>query len=159
MCLVGALWFANSTFAEDAAQTAPAAATAPSAPADNQVDRRAAVAANVVFGKDEAAGFWPLYGDYRRHAGTLQDQRARAIAAYAENFRTMTGDMAKAMLEDLLQADESLVKLKRDYLKKFLKVLPETKVTRVFIIDACFDVGANRELMAKVPLAGEAASQ
>ena len=63
------------------------------------------------------------------------------------------------MLEDLLQADESLVKVKRDYLKKFLKVLPQTKVTRVFIIDGKFDADAMRDLMAKVPLAGADSTQ
>ena len=71
----------------------------------------------------------------------------------------MTADQAKSMVEDLLQADESLVKVKRDYLKKFRKVLPETKVTRVMIIDGGFDILANRALLSKVPLAADAAGQ
>ena len=154
--LVGIAWCADSARAEDAAQTPPASVAAP-LPAD-PVDRKSILAANVVFGKDEATGFWPLYRDYRRDLDGLHDKRARAITAYAEIFRTMTADQAKAMLEDLLQADEAEVKVKRDYLKKFRKVLPETKVTRVLIIDGRFDADAMRALMAKVPLASDASA-
>ncbi len=161
MWLVGVAWAADSTRAEDAVQaSAPTpVAAAPAAVTPAGTDRKSILAANVVFGKDEASGFWPLYRDYRRDVDGLNDKRVRAINAYAESFRTMTGDDAKGMLEDLLQADESLVKVKRDYLKKFLKVLPQTKVTRVFIIDGKFDADAMHDLMAKVPLAGADSTQ
>lgn len=154
----GLIWLvvvacAGPARAEDSAEAPPAPVAAP-LPAD-PVDRNSILAANVVFGKDEATGFWPLYRDYRRDLDGLHAKRVRAITAYAEIFRTMTADQAKGMLEDLLQADEAEAKVKRDYLKKFRKVLPETKVTRVFMIDGRFDADAARALMATVPLAGE----
>jgi hypothetical protein len=168
--LCGVMWlaavasYADAADVENAEQAAPpmeAAAAPPEAaqPPPEQVDRNSVLASNIPFGKDEATGFWPLYRDYRRQVDALQAKREHAINTYAEVFRTMTGDQAKAMLEELLSADESLAKVKRDYLKKFRKVLPETKVTRVMIIDGGFDILVNRALLSKVPLAADAPGQ
>jgi len=137
----------------------PVATPAPVAPGLSEAQRKSVIVATIPFGKDEGDGFWPLYRDYRRDVGKLQDQRAKVVAEYAEIFRTMTGDQAKSMVEDYLQADEGIAKLKRDYLKKFRKFLPETKVARVFMIDDKINAAAFAELMARVPVAGSPATQ
>ena len=49
--------------------------------------------------------------------------------------------------------------MKRDYLKKFRKFLPETKVARVFLIDDKINGVDAAELMSKVPVTGEATEQ
>ncbi len=140
------------------------AAAAPSsppvtAPGISEAQRRNFVAATIPFGRDEGDGFWPLYRDYRRDMDKLQDRRAKIVAEYTEVFRSMTGEQAKSIIADYLQIDESIVKLKRDYLKKFLKFLPQTKATRVFMIDAKFDANALAQLTAKVSVAGESTTQ
>ena len=136
--------------------TAPAAPSSAPLVGFTEAQRKGMITANIAFGKDEADGFWPLYRDYRRDVGKLQDRRAKAINDYAEIFRTMTGDQAKAILEDVLQTDEEISKVKRDYLKKFRKFLPETKVTRFYLIDAKIDLAAEAMLMTKVQTVGEA---
>jgi hypothetical protein len=121
-----------------------------------EAQRKGMITANIAFGKDEADGFWPLYRDYRRDVGKLQDRRAKALSDYAEVFRTMTGDQAKSILEDFLQTDEEIAKVKRDYLKKFRKFLPDTKVTRFYLIDAKIDLAGEAMLMTKIQTIGEA---
>jgi hypothetical protein len=164
----GSLWSSggvaevNGAAAESA--NAPPAANAAAAPEANatqfagftEAQRKSMLTANIAFGKDEADGFWPLYRDYRRDVAKLQDRRAKALNEYAEIFRTMTGDQANAILEDVLQADEGIAKLKREYLKKFRKFLPDTKVTRVYLIDAKIDLAGEAALMTKVQTIGEA---
>ena len=158
-----ATWcFSAGAFAEDATAPAPpeepAAAPVPVLPGLNEAQRKNVIAATVPFGKDEADGFWPLYRDYRRDVGKLESQRAGVVAQYLEIFRTMTGDQAKSIVEDYLRIDEDIAKVKRDYLKKFRKVLPETKVTRVLMIDDKVSAATLAELTAQVPIAvpGEA---
>jgi hypothetical protein len=136
--------------------TGPAAPSSAPPVGFTEAQRKGMITANIAFGKDEADGFWPLYRDYRRDVGKLQDRRAKAINDYTEIFRTMTGDQAKAILEDVLQTDEEISKVKRDYLKKFRKFLPETKVTRFYLIDAKIDLAAEAILMTKVQTIGEA---
>ena len=141
--------------AAGAAQAAPEANTAQFA-GFTEAQRKSMLTANIAFGKDEADGFWPLYRDYRRDMAKLQDRRTKALNEYAEIFRTMTADQANAILEDLLQADEGIAKVKRDYLKKFRKFLPDTKVTRFYLIDAKIDLAGEASLMTKVQTIGEA---
>ena len=143
----------SNAAAGNAAQ--PPAASAPIS-GFSDAQRKGMITANIAFGKDEADGFWPLYRDYRRDIGRLLDRRAKAIAQYTEIFRSMTGDQAKSILEDFLQSDEEIAKVKRDYLKKFRKFLPDTKLTRFYLIDAKIDLADEAMLMTKVQTIGEA---
>lgn len=155
-----ALCFCDATPPENEAPAESAPASQPAqAQGINDAQRKGVIAANIPFGKDEGDGFWPLYRDYRRDVGELQARRAQVVAEYAEIFRTMTGDEAKSMVETFLQADEGIVRLKRDYLKKFRKFLPETKVTRVFMIDDRIDAAIAAQLLAKAPVAGDPPAQ
>ena len=159
-----ALWVSGAAADESDQTSAPADSAAPTAPpthtqsSPGEAQRKALIVANVVFGKDEGDGFWPLYRDYRRDVGKLQDQRAKVVGQYAEIFRTMTDEQAKSIVEDSLQIDESIAKLKRDYLKKFRKFLPETKIARVFMIDDKINAAVAAELLIKVPTAGDSAT-
>lgn len=150
----------GSVTAEDTTQ-APEAATTPPvvAPGMTESQRQGLIAATIVFGKDEGDGFWPLYRDFRRDVGKLQDQRANIVVEYEQIFRTMTADQAQSIVEDSIRIDENIAKLKRDYLKKFRKFLPETKVARVFMIDDKVNAASLAELMAKVPVAADTAKQ
>jgi Spy/CpxP family protein refolding chaperone len=151
-----AVWLAVVVSAESEPPAKPDAAPAQAAaPGISEAQRKNLLLANVPLGKDEGDGFWPLFRDYRRDMAKLQEQRAQAVAEYAETSRTMTGDQAKAMIELFLAADEGIVKVKRDYLKKFRKFLPETKVTRVFMIDERIDSALSAQLLSGVPVAGE----
>ncbi len=164
MVAMSVLWPAVGYGADADTQEAPvtpdaAAASTQPAVSVSEAQRKNVLLANIPFGKDEGDGFWPLFRDYRRDVGKLQDQRAKVVAEYAETFRTMTGDQAKSMVESLLAADEGIVKARRDYLKKFRKFLPETKVARVFLIDDRIDVAMAAQLFTRVPLVGEPAAQ
>ncbi len=158
------LWSAVS-HAEDPEEAAtPEQADAPAAPAAppagfSEAQRKNYLLANIPLGKDEGDGFWPLFRDYRRDIQKLQDQRAKVVVEYAETFRTMTGDQAKSMVESFLSADEAIVKVKRDYLKKFRKFLPETKVARVFLLDERINTAEAVLLVSKIPVAGEQPAQ
>jgi hypothetical protein len=138
-----------------AAQPTPESNAAPFA-GFTEAQRRSMITANIAFGKDEADGFWPLYRDYRRDIAKWQDRRDKALNEYAEIFRAMTSEQADAILEDFLQADEGIAKVKRDYQKKFRKFLPDTKLTRFYLIDAKIDLAGEAILMTKVQTIGEA---
>ena len=160
LCLMVALSILGYApgYAADAQEpAADASATAQPAATVSEAQRKKVLLANIPFGKDEGDGFWPIFRDYRRDVGKLRDQRAKVVAEYAETFRTMTGDQAKSMVESLLSADEGIVKVRRDYVKKFRKFLPETKVARVFLIDDRIDAAMSALLFAQVPVVVEPA--
>jgi hypothetical protein len=135
-----------------AAADAELKATVDVARSYTEAQRRALVAKNLDLGKDEAAAFWPVYRDYRAAIAKIQDERIRIIADYAEHYRSMTGDKAKSLLESYLATDEQLLKTKRQYLGKFRKGLPETKVARYYQIENKMDALVAAELVGQIPL-------
>ncbi|MGH8595539.1 MAG: hypothetical protein ACREXT_02635 [Gammaproteobacteria bacterium] len=152
-CLVFTTVFVVSALA--ASETNPdgeLAATVEVARSYTEAQRKALILKNVDFGKDEAAAFWPVYRDYRTAMAKIQDKRVRIIADYAENYRSMTGDKAKSLLEGYLRTDEDVLKLKRQYLSKFRKGLPETKVARYYQIENKMDALIAAELAVRIPL-------
>ncbi len=143
-----------ASYAEEGSARSNAVAAPPAQLGASEAQRKSFIAATIPFGKDEGDGFWPLYRDYRRDMSKLEDRRAKIAAEYVETFRTMTSGQAKSIADGYLQIDEAVVKLKREYLKKFLKFLPQTKATRVLMIDARFDSAALARLTAKMPVTG-----
>jgi hypothetical protein len=117
-----------------------------------EAQRKAIVMKNLDLGKDESTAFWPVYRDYRSAMAKIQDERVRIIADYAENYRSMTGDKAKSLLEGYMHTDEDVLKLKRQYLSKFRKGLPETKVARYYQIENKMDALVAAELALQIPL-------
>ena len=117
-----------------------------------EAQRRAIVKRNLDLGRDESAAFWKVYRDYREAMATINDQRAKIIAEYAQKYRSMTGDVARSLLEGYLATDEQVLKLKRQYLGKFRKGLPETKVARYYQIENKMDAQAAAELALQIPL-------
>jgi hypothetical protein len=117
-----------------------------------EAQRKAIVMKNLDLGKDETAAFWPVYRDYRSAMAKIQDERVKIIADYAENYRSMTGDKAKSLLEGYIRTDEDVLKLKRQYLSKFRKGLPETKVARYYQIENKMDALVAADLALQIPL-------
>jgi hypothetical protein len=117
-----------------------------------EAQRKAIVIKNLDLGKDEASAFWPVYRDYRSAIAKIQDERVRIIADYAESYRSMTDDKAKSLLEGYLGTDENVLKVKRQYLSKFRKGLPEIKVARYYQIENKMDALVAADLSLQIPL-------
>jgi hypothetical protein len=117
-----------------------------------EAQRKAIVMKNLDLGKDETSAFWPVYRDYRTAIAKIQDERVRIIADYAENYRSMTDDKAKSLLEGYLRTDEDVLKVKRQYLPKFRKGLPELKVARYYQIENKMDALVAADLSLQIPL-------
>lgn len=117
-----------------------------------EAQRKAIVTKNLDLGRDESTGFWPIYRDYRSAIAKIQDERLKLVADYAQNYRSMTGDKAKSLLEGYLRSDEDVLKTKRQYLSKFRKVLPETKVARYYQIENKMDALVAAEIALQIPL-------
>jgi hypothetical protein len=117
-----------------------------------EAQRREIVKRNLDLGRDEGAAFWKVYRDYRDAMAKISDERVKIIADYAQHYRSMTSDVARSLLEGYLGTDEQILKLKRQYLGKFRKALPETKVARYYQIENKMDAQAAAELALQIPL-------
>ena len=96
-----------------------------------QADRQALVAANLELTEAEGGVFWPLYREYRGEMAKGGDRLQKLILDYAAVWESSTPEQAKAMVDEMMAIEEQQHKIRKSYLPKFRKVLPEIKVARL----------------------------
>ncbi len=112
-------------------------------PADNmqilleklRADKQLLVAENMQLTEPEATAFWPVYRAYQDELFLLRARAAKLITDYAAAYDQMSDDTAKTLLEEALRIDALGLELRRAYLPKFRRVLPEVKVVRYYQIE------------------------
>jgi len=147
MCLVMVALMCSFTSAQDK-------------PSDNmqillekiKADKKLLVAENMQLSEAEAKKFWPVYEQYQNELFILRMRSLKLIDNYAENYKSMTNDIAKKLLDEFLTIERLRQKVREAYLPKFRKVLPEIKVARYYQIENKISALVNYELAAKIPL-------
>jgi hypothetical protein len=117
-----------------------------------KADRQAVVTAAMQLTEDEAAGFWPLYHQYRTDLNTIGDGIKHLVLEYAGFYPNVPDDRAKQMLKELAALEQKQVSKRGWYLKKFAKVLPAVKTLRFAQVEARLDLAVRLELAASIPL-------
>ncbi len=119
-----------------------------------KADKKLVVAANMGLTEAEAKGFWPIYDAYQKDLEQLNDRLAKAIVAYADAYNKgpVPNETAKKLLDEALAIEQAEVTLKRSYVPKLEKVLPEAKVARYIQIENKIRAMVRYELADKIPL-------
>jgi hypothetical protein len=117
-----------------------------------QTERKILIMREMALTSDEAAAFWPLYDEYVVARRTLGDMRLKVITDYAANYTTMTNELARSLADDSMDYQTKRLKLKKKYLKKFRKVLPDIKVVRYYQLESKLDAIIEFDLATKIPL-------
>ena len=117
-----------------------------------QTERKAIVAASMEMTEEQSKAFWPVYNDYRQDMRGVGDRLVKVITGYAENYKTLTDEQAKEMLDDYLEIQEQQLKVRKSYVKKFGKVLPAKKVTRFYQVEDKIEALIMVNLAQEIPL-------
>ena len=135
-------------------------ALAQDTPADNmeivkekvRADKKLFIATNMELTESEAKAFWPVYEAYQAELGKLRHRDSFLIDEFADNFGTMSDDVAKKLLDDSLSIDSGYLKLRQSYLAKFRDVLPDTKVARYYQLENKIEAVLRYEQAKRIPL-------
>ncbi len=117
-----------------------------------KADKKLLVAENMQLTEGEAKAFWPVYEQYQSELLAIRTRTAKLIEDYAKSYSSMTNDTAKKLIDENMAIEGLRLKLNNDYLPKFRKVLPETKVTRYYQIESKINAALYYELAANIPL-------
>jgi hypothetical protein len=141
----------------------PTSALTQDKPADNmqilrekvKADKKLLIATNMELTESEAKGFWPVYEEYQKDLGAINQRIAKLIESYAADYRakTLTDEKAKKLVDELVAIEQTEAGLKASYVPKLSKVLPEKKVARYLQIENKIRAAVKYELAAGVPLA------
>jgi hypothetical protein len=121
-----------------------------------RANKKALVAANLTLSDEEAAKFWPLYEEYQKKLTAVNDRLVALIKEYTTHFSGMADDQALKLAEQYLAVEEDRVKVRREYLPQFAKVLPGRKVARFLQIENKMDAVVRYDLAEEIPVIDEA---
>ena len=117
-----------------------------------QTERQALVTAAMELTEQEGAAFWPLYREYREAMAKVGDRGQALITSYAAKYATLTDADAQVMLDEMVAIDSEALKVRKDYVKKFGKVLPAKRVARFFQLENKMDAVIKADLAETIPL-------
>lgn len=120
-----------------------------------KAERRAIVSLNLELTDAESKAFWSVYDEYWVQMKKIGNREVVLIEDFAKhyNYESLTDEKAEEMLKELLSIMKDENKLKKKYVKKFMKVLPAKKVLRYYQIENKMDAVINFDLAATIPLA------
>jgi len=117
-----------------------------------RADKKLLVAENMQLTEAEAKAFWPVYKQYQDELFLLRTRALKLIKEYADAYETMTDNTAKKLLDEYMTIEALGPKLRKAYLPKFRKTLPEVKVVRYYQIENKIQAALFYELAANIPL-------
>jgi hypothetical protein len=124
-----------------------------------RTERKLVLAGELILTPDESNAFWPLYNEYEADIIKLGDERVGMIVDYAENFDNITPEYADQMLKDYFDIEQRLLKTRKNYVKRFKKVLPSVKVARLYQVENKLNAIVDIQLAASIPVIGTGAKQ
>ena len=117
-----------------------------------QADKKLLIAENMKLTETEAKAFWPVYESYQKEIGKIVERSKKLIEDYAKNYEAMTDATAKKLTDDMISIENDRLKLKKDYLPKFRKVLSDKKVARYYQLENKIFAVVSYELAKVIPL-------
>jgi len=131
-------------------------------PADNmqimrdkiKADKKLVVASNMELTEAEAKAFWPVYDQYQKDLGAINERIVKMIKSYADayNAKSMTDDGAKKLIDESVAIEKAETAMKESYVPKLSKVLPAKKVARYMQIENKIRALVKYELAGAIPL-------
>ena len=139
------------------AQTKPAAGDKP---ANNlqiiheklKADKKLIVSKYMELTESEAKNFWPVYEEYQTDLQKIYDRMGSLLKSYAAEYKSLTDEKAKSLLDDWLALERDDAKRRQSYVPKILKALPGKKAARYVQIENEYRLLLDYDLATTVPL-------
>jgi hypothetical protein len=117
-----------------------------------QARRQAIVELAVDLTPKESAQFWPLYQEWRAKATVLGDRRLDLLRRIEDTSQTASEAEIKAGIDEWLKLEQDTLSLRKTFVRRFQKVVPQHTVARFFQLESKLDSVVNYDLAGRVPL-------
>ena len=117
-------------------------------------DKKLLVASNMELTDEEAKGFWPIYDAYQQELHQINQRTAELINDYAlaYNKGAVLNETARKLIDEAIDIEMAEVNLKKSYVPKLSKVLPDAKVARYIQIENKIRAIIRYDLADAIPL-------
>jgi hypothetical protein len=101
---------------------------------------------------NEAAKFWPIYDEYTKTLHQLADERLALIRLYAENYATLTDEMATKIAVGAMDVEAKRIALRKEYFKNFSSALTAKDAARWLQIETQIEKLLDLQILASLPI-------
>ena len=119
------------------------------------LERRAVIAEQLQLTGEESTKFWPIYDDYAADKKRINDRLIKIITDYGANFENLSDELATSLVDDHMDVQSDLLKVRSKYLRKFDKVLAPKTLARFYQLENKFDAVTNVVMAQGIPLVAE----
>jgi hypothetical protein len=102
----------------------------------------------------EDAAFWPVYDRYQSDLTLVRNRYAVLLADYIQAYRSgsVSPELADRLVDEFLEIQSDILKIKKKHLKAFRSVLPSRKAARFYQLENKMDAELEGQLALVVPL-------
>ena len=102
----------------------------------------------------EDTAFWPVYDRYQSELMKVRNRYAVLLTDYVQAYRsgTVSAEFADQLIDDFLDIQSDILKIKKKHLKDFRKILPARKAARFYQLENKMDAELEGQLSLVVPL-------
>lgn len=118
---------------------------------DIRSQKKQVVAASMNLSDTQAEKFWPIYDQYTAALSKINDAKTALIKDYFENHATLNDEQAEHYIRQRAEIEQSISRLKLEYLPRFRKVLSGKQAALFFQIDWRISLLIDLQL-ARMPL-------
>ena len=115
-------------------------------------EKKAVIAEVMQLTEVESTPFWELYNEYQGKLYLVQNKRIAIIKDFADNFESLSDEKADQLWISAMAFSQEVLKLEKQYYKKFKKILPVGKAARFFQAENKIETMIDAQLALEIPL-------
>ena len=117
-----------------------------------KTEKKAAIAEVMQLSEVESTPFWELYNEYQGKLYLVQNKRIALIRDFADNFENLSDEKADQLWINAMTYSQEVLKLEKQYYKKFKKILSAGKAARFFQAENKIETMIDAQLALEIPL-------
>ena len=117
-----------------------------------KTEKKAVIAEVMQLTEAESTPFWELYNEYQGKLYLVANKRIAIIKDFSDNFENLSDEKADQLWINAQAYSQEVMKLKKQYYKKFKKILPAGKAARFFQAENKIETMIDAQLALEIPL-------
>ena len=103
-------------------------------------------------GPEQSAKFWPIYNEYDKSLTKLGDERIVFIRMYADNFSSLSSEMATKIAMGMMDVESRRVDLRKQYFQRFSQALTPKDAVRWLQVEAQIEKLLDLQILSNLPI-------
>ena len=117
-----------------------------------KVEKKAAITEIMKLTDEESIKFWELYNEYESKNYLIQNKRIAIIKDFADSYENLSPEKANQLMSEAFDYQTNVLKLNKNYYKKFKKIIPVGEAAKLFQALGKIDNLITAQLALEIPL-------